>query len=57
MPKLKDEMVRCSQKRVNCFAYVNGKCDCLNDTKFKRMCPFYKDRQQVLVNGDRICKQ
>lgn len=56
MPKTKEEMVKCHQNRRQCFAYRNGKCDCLNDTKFRKLCPFFKDRQQVMMNGDTVRK-
>lgn len=36
------KLVSCTQQRRDCFAYYLGKCTCLDDTEFKKPCPFYK---------------
>lgn len=38
----------CNHDHPDCFAKKNGKCVCLNDTKFGggRDCPFYKSKEQ-----------
>lgn len=50
-------MERCHDYEVDCFAYCNGKCMCLSDTRFKdRHCPFYKRTDEAGTYYD-ICKQ
>jgi len=36
------EYPKCEQK--DCFANHSGRCQCLQNTKFKRQCPFYKKK-------------
>ena len=31
----------------DCFSNRKGYCQCLNDTRFKMDCPFYKTKKQV----------
>lgn len=40
---------RCDQERSDCFAYLVGRCNALNNTKFEpgRVCPFYKNRDKM----------
>ena len=39
--------VPCVQGHTNCFAYrEDGTCDCLLNTEFKKVCPFFKDKNQ-----------
>lgn len=40
---------RCEQQRSDCFAYLLGRCNCLQDTSFEagRVCPFYKSRNEM----------
>ena len=42
--------VRCYEGRLDCFALdpTTGKCRALNDTSFKKDCPFYKPRRKML---------
>lgn len=46
------ELKQCRYKD-DCFANIDGKCNCLSKTYFKRgVCPFYKCH--YLVNTERI---
>lgn len=36
----------CEGNRSDCFAFCDGKCAVLNDTRFGRPCPFYKTKKQ-----------
>lgn len=36
--------MKCLQKKENCVYIADGKCNILDDTHFKRPCPFYKVR-------------
>lgn len=38
---------KCRQELKDCFAYCEGRCICLNDTRFGYRCPFYKPFDQV----------
>lgn len=40
------EYPKCIQKQYNCFAFQNGRCLCLTNTKFKKKCSFYKTTQE-----------
>ncbi len=40
------EYPKCIQKQYNCFAFQNGRCICLTNTKFKKKCSFYKTTQK-----------
>lgn len=42
--------------RENCFAYADGKCRVLTDNRFKRGCPFYKDKKEKEIEDAR-CKE
>ncbi len=39
-------------KHMSCFANIDGHCNCLRDTKFKRDCPFFKDKSVFSVDLD-----
>ena len=36
----------CEQKRTDCKSNSHGRCRALEDTHFKRPCPFYKKREK-----------
>ena len=36
-------------KEETCFAYTKGVCSILNNTQFKRKCPFYKPKDDKSV--------
>ncbi len=43
---------------TDCFAYRNGFCICLNDTKFKGGgCPFYKSKKRYNFEIKRAKKE
>lgn len=49
MPK-KTPKPKCLQNRHDCFACNSGnKCDILTNTEFKRKCPFYKKKVDVMM--------
>ena len=37
----------CRDYFPDCFAYSNGHCMALNDTRFDKPCPFYKKATEV----------
>lgn len=37
----------CRDGKADCFAFRDGKCSCLKDTRFNKVCPFYKSVKQV----------
>lgn len=41
------ELKKCTTNMIDCFAYREGRCTCLADTRGYK-CPFYKTRKQVL---------
>lgn len=41
--------------RANCFAYKEGKCIALSNNRFKRECPFFKDKH-AKAEEDARCK-
>lgn len=43
--KPKDNEVKCEQNRRDCISNKDGFCIALEDTKFKRQCPFYKRKE------------
>lgn len=43
-------------KDSNCFAYWDGKCSALTQTKFSGKCPFFKDREEKALEDIR-CKE
>ena len=41
---------KCLQNRHDCFACNSGgKCNILTNTEFKRKCPFYKKKVDVMM--------
>lgn len=42
--------------KTTCFAYANGGCRVLTDTRFKRGCPFFKDAEAKKAE-DLLCGQ
>ena len=38
-------LINCEQKKANCFANENGCCRILNNTHFKKVCPFYQKQK------------
>lgn len=40
----------CRQKKYDCFAYCNGACKALGDTRFEYPCPFYKKEEEIYGN-------
>lgn len=46
-----DNPQMCVEKKTDCFAYHDGKCVALSDTKFNRPCPFYKTRKGAYFVG------
>lgn len=45
---MKERYEECKDKRKrDCFACVNGVCLILNNTTFKRPCPFFKTDQEA----------
>ena len=48
MKKREDAPCLCAEKYSGCFAFRDGKCDCLTDTSSKTgRCPFYKSVAQA----------
>lgn len=48
----------CHQKRTDCALYMNGRCFGLSETYFrKRICPFYKTREETEEQLRMIAKQ
>lgn len=41
--------MRCLQNKTNCMYNGEGKCNILEDTHFKRPCPFYKERPPEIL--------
>ena len=39
---------KCREDKRKCFAYHLGYCVVLNDTEFKRACPFYKTEEEFI---------
>lgn len=46
MTRTRSDFPRCTQRRSKCFANENGYCAILNDTFFKRPCPFFKTHEE-----------
>ncbi len=42
--------------KTTCFAYADGRCRVLTDTRFKRDCPFFKDGEAKKVE-DALCRK
>lgn len=40
--------MKCDQNKTKCFAYdgQTGICACLDNTRFKKECPFYKSKEE-----------
>lgn len=39
---------KCLAYHPDCFAFIDGHCKCLSDTRFRNNeCPFYKTAEQV----------
>lgn len=49
MSKKREDAICVNGKQYsNCFAFRDGKCDCMTDTDFKGgICPFYKTKEQA----------
>ena len=58
MTTLYQSLKVCSQNKRDCFAYLTGRCNCLNNTHFEygRECPFYKSRDKM-PDFDRYFKE
>ena len=45
VPKIRNV---CREAKSDCTAYYNGRCVALQDTDFKRPCPFFKSRLRTV---------
>ena len=49
----KKELEKCEQLRKDCFAFEENNCKVLSDTHFESDCPFYKTKEQFIIDRDK----